>query len=38
VRLGVEYQHLSNAGLSEPEEPNHPIDGLGPKLSFGYAF
>jgi opacity protein-like surface antigen len=38
VRLGVEYQHLSNAGLSEPDAPNHPIDGLGPKLSFGYAF
>jgi opacity protein-like surface antigen len=37
VRLGVEYQHLSNAGLSDPI-PNHPIDGLGPKLSFGYAF
>jgi hypothetical protein len=38
VRLGVEYQHVSNAGLSEPTNPNHPIDGLGPKLSFGYAF
>ncbi len=38
VRLGVEYQHVSNAGLSEPQFPNHPIDGLGPKLSFGYAF
>jgi opacity protein-like surface antigen len=38
VRLGVEYQHVSNAGLSEPEEPNHPIDELGPKLSFGYSF
>jgi opacity protein-like surface antigen len=37
VRLGVEYQHLSNAGLSDPI-PNHPIDGLGPKLSFGYSF
>jgi opacity protein-like surface antigen len=37
VRLGVEYQHLSNAGLSDPI-PNHPIDELGPKLSFGYAF
>jgi opacity protein-like surface antigen len=37
LRLGVEYQHLSNAGLSDPV-PNHPIDGLGPKLSFGYAF
>ena len=38
VRLGVEYQHVSNAGLSEPNNPNHPIDGLGPKLSFGYTF
>jgi hypothetical protein len=38
VRLGVVYQHLSNAGLSEPATPNHPIDSLGPKLSFGYSF
>jgi opacity protein-like surface antigen len=38
VRLGVEYQHVSNAGLSEPEFQNHPIDELGPKLSFGYSF
>ena len=38
ARLGVEYQHLSNAGLSEPAAANHPIDGLGPKLSFGYSF
>lgn len=38
ARLGVEYQHVSNAGLSEPEFPNHPIDELGPKLSFGYSF
>ncbi len=38
VRLGVEYQHVSNAGLSEPANPNHPIDELGPKLSFGYSF
>ena len=37
VRLGVEYQHVSNAGLSDPT-PNHPVDALGPKLSFGYAF
>ncbi len=36
VRLGVEYQHVSNAGLSDA--PNHPIDELGPKLSFGFAF
>ena len=38
VRLGVEYQHVSNAGLSEPTNPKPSIDGLGPKLSFGYAF
>jgi opacity protein-like surface antigen len=38
ARLGVEYQHVSNAGLSEPATANHPIDALGPKLSFGYAF
>ena len=38
VRLSCEYQHLSNAGLSEPENANHPIDSLGPKLSFGYSF
>jgi opacity protein-like surface antigen len=38
ARLGVEYQHVSNAGLSEPTTPNHPIDELGPKLTFGYSF
>lgn len=38
VRLACEYQHVSNAGLSEPTNPNHPIDALGPKLSFGYSF
>lgn len=38
ARLEVEYQHLSNAGLSEPTNANHPIDALGPKLSFGYSF
>lgn len=38
VRAGVEYQHVSNAGLSEPTNANHPIDGLGPKLSVGYTF
>ena len=38
VRAGVEYQHFSNAGLSEPTNPNHPIDALGPKVSVGYAF
>ena len=38
VRAGVEYQHVSNAGLSEPEFANHPIDALGPKVSVGYSF
>lgn len=38
VRLEALYQHVSNAGLSEPASPNHPIDELGPKLSFGYSF
>jgi opacity protein-like surface antigen len=37
ARLGVEYQHMSNAGLSDPV-PNRPIDELGPKISIGYAF
>jgi opacity protein-like surface antigen len=37
ARLGVDYQHVSNAGLSDPI-PNHPIDALGPQLSIGYAF
>ena len=35
VRLGAEYQHVSNAGLSDPT-PNNAIDAVGPKLSFGY--
>jgi hypothetical protein len=38
LRVGVEYQHVSNAGLSEPQFPNHPIDELGPKISVGYSF
>lgn len=38
VRAGVEYQHVSNAGLSEPQFANHPIDALGPKISVGYSF
>jgi opacity protein-like surface antigen len=38
VRAGVEYQHVSNAGLSEPQFQNHPIDSLGPKISVGYSF
>lgn len=38
VRLAAVYQHVSNAGMSEPEFDNHPIDALGPKISFGYSF
>ncbi len=38
VRAAAEYQHVSNAGLSEPQFPNHPIDELGPKLSVGFSF
>ena len=38
VRLAAEYQHISNAGLSEPGSANHPIDALGPVLSVGYQF
>jgi len=38
LRAGVEYQHLSNGGLSEPASSNHPIDALGPKVSIGCSF
>jgi opacity protein-like surface antigen len=38
LRLAAEYQHVSNAGLSDPPNPNHPIDAAGPVLSVGYAF
>ncbi len=37
VRLGVQYQHMSNAGLSSPIK-NNPIDACGPVLSLGYSF
>jgi opacity protein-like surface antigen len=30
VRFGVLYTHFSNAGLSEPQRENQPIDALGP--------
>jgi len=38
LRLACQYQHVSNAGLSEPQFANHPIDMLGPVLSVGYSF
>lgn len=37
ARLEIQYQHISNAGLSAPI-PNNQIDALGPKVSIGYAF
>lgn len=38
LRLAVQYQHVSNAGLSEPKHFNNQIDAMGPKLSIGFAF
>jgi len=38
ARLAIEYKHISNAGMSEPTNPNNPIDALGPQLSVGYTF
>jgi opacity protein-like surface antigen len=38
ARLAIEYKHISNAGMSQPPNPNNPIDALGPQLSVGYTF
>jgi opacity protein-like surface antigen len=38
MRAAIEYKHISNAGMSEPTNPNNPIDALGPQISAGYAF
>lgn len=38
LSLGVIYQHISNAGLSEPERVNYGLDTLGPIVSFSYGF
>jgi opacity protein-like surface antigen len=38
TRLGVEYRHVSNAGMSEPRFQNNAIDALGPQVTVGYAF
>ncbi len=35
---GIIYQHLSNAGLSEPERPNSSLNTLGPQLGATYSF
>jgi lipid A 3-O-deacylase len=38
LRGAIEYMHVSNAGMSEPQLQNRPIDALGPRLSLGYGF
>lgn len=38
VGIGVLYQHLSNADLSEPDTPNVGLDAVGPSLTVGIAF
>ncbi len=38
ARVGIEYTHYSNAGLSEPAHPNRAIDDLGPQVGIGYRF
>ena len=38
VNLGVLYQHISNGGLSEPQNPNVGLDSIGPTLSVSWAF
>ncbi len=35
---GVLYQHMSNAGLSEPARPNVGLDAIGPFLSLRWEF
>ena len=38
LTAGIIYQHLSNAGLSEPERPNSSLNTLGPQLGATYSF
>jgi opacity protein-like surface antigen len=38
ARFTVSYEHISNAGMSEPEFLNKPVDAIGPKLGFGFRF
>lgn len=38
VNLGAQYQHLSNAGLSEPERPNTSLNSIGPQIGATYTF
>ena len=36
--IGVDYQHLSDAGISNGEKPNLGLDSLGVLTGFGYGF
>lgn len=38
IRLQARYWHASNAGLSEPEALNKPIDEISPELVYGFFF
>jgi len=38
LEFGLQYQHLSNAGLSEPERPNSSLNSVGPELGVTYVF
>jgi len=35
---GILYEHLSNAGMSEPERPNSSLNLLGPQFGATYSF
>lgn len=38
ISLGALYQHVSNAGLSEPGQTNYGLDVLGPTVALHYKF
>lgn len=38
AEFGLQYQHLSNAGLSEPQRPNSSLNSIGPELGITYTF
>jgi hypothetical protein len=38
ISLGALYQHVSNAGLSEPGQTNYGLDVLGPTASVSFRF
>ena len=38
ISFGLLYEHFSNGGLSEPQEPNIGLNLLGPKFEWRVAF